>query len=196
MARPTPTPAPPQEYTGPVVEAMSPSVAESIRSVFAAFIWHAGVVQDAMACAAFLKFNSELTKQGSSISHSINLATEKASRETKTRQRHSVEVISTAYLNYKEIDMMEKSAANANTNRNIRHLGGEPTAGLRESSIPEEREGGAAVEHVPVPGLPPTLGQLVLLWEGVVLNCLDNIVEQSSLNNWSKNRGASMRRQR
>ena len=31
---------PPQ---GPVVEAMSPSVAESIRAVFAAFIWHAGV---------------------------------------------------------------------------------------------------------------------------------------------------------
>ena len=29
---------------GPVVEAMSTSVAESIQAVFAAFIWHAGVV--------------------------------------------------------------------------------------------------------------------------------------------------------
>merc|ERR1719430_2900005 len=118
--RPRTVPAPSvphHDYTGPVVEAMSPSVAESIRSVFAAFIWHAGVVQDAMACASFLKFNSGLTKQGSGTSTSINLATEKATRETKAKQRHSVEVISTAYLNYKEIDMIEKSAANANTNR-------------------------------------------------------------------------------
>ena len=190
--RPRTVPAPSvphHDYTGPVVEAMSPSVAESIRSVFAAFIWHAGVVQDAMACASFLKFNTELTKQGSGITHSINMATEKASRETKAKQRHSVEVISTAYLNYKENDMMEKSAANANTNRNIRQEA--TTPGIRESAIPEEREGG--VGEV-VPGLPPTLGQLVVLWEGVVLSCLDNIVEQSSLNSWSKQSRSSLRR--
>ena len=43
--------------SGPIKEAMSPSVAESIRSVFAAFIWHEGIVHDAMAAAAFLKFH-------------------------------------------------------------------------------------------------------------------------------------------
>ena len=47
-----------------MVEAMSPSVAESIHSVFATFIWHAGVVQDAMACASFLKFNSGADQAG------------------------------------------------------------------------------------------------------------------------------------
>lgn len=39
----------------PVKEAMSPSVAESIRSVFAAFVWHEGIVHDAMAVASYLK---------------------------------------------------------------------------------------------------------------------------------------------
>jgi E3 ubiquitin-protein ligase MYCBP2 len=173
-----------------VVEAMSPSVAESIRSVFAAFIWHAGVVQDAMACASFLKFNTDLTKQGSGSPQGLGMASDKGSRETKARQRHSVEVISTTYLNYKEIDMMDKSAANANTNRNIRQQA-EAGAGMRESSIPEEQEGGTELDIVP--GLPPTLGQLVLLWEGVVLNCLDNIVEQNGLNNWSKTSRGSVR---
>merc|ERR1719228_1665394 len=84
---------------------------------------------------------------------------------------------------------MDKSAANANTNRNIRQEA--TTPGLRETAIPEEREGG--VGEV-VPGLPPTLGQLVVLWEGVVLSCLDNIVEQSSLNSWSKQSRSSLRR--
>jgi len=180
--------AAPPEYSGPVVEAMSPSVAESIRSVFAAFIWHAGVVQDAMACASFLKFNTGLTKQGSGTSTSINLATEKATRETKAKQRHSVEVISTAYLNYKEIDMIEKSAANANTNRNVTRYLADVAPGIREP-IPEDRETKEGSPDLnPVPGLPPTLGQLVLLWEGIVLNCLDTIVEQSTLNSWTKDR--------
>ena len=40
----------------------------------------------------------------------------------------------------------------------------------------------------PFPGLPATLGQLVLLWEGIVLSCLDTIVEQSSANTWNKER--------
>jgi len=180
--------AAPPEYSGPVVEAMSPSVAESIRSVFAAFIWHAGVVQDAMACASFLKFNTGLTKQGSGTSTSINLATEKASRETKAKQRHSVEVISTAYLNYKDIDMIEKSAVNANTNRNVTRYLADVAPGIREP-IPEDREAKEGSPDLnPVPGLPPTLGQLVLLWEGIVLNCLDTIVEQSTLNSWTKDR--------
>ena len=40
-----------------------------------------------------------------------------------------------------------------------------------------------------VPGLPLTLGQLVILWEGIVLSCLDNILEQTSANNtWNKER--------
>ena len=55
---------------GLIKEAMSPSVAESIRSVFAAFIWHEGIVHDAMAAAAFLKFHPRFL-----INHLIGINT-------------------------------------------------------------------------------------------------------------------------
>lgn len=48
-------------------EALSPSVAESIRAVFAALLWHEGIVHDAMACASFLKFYPTLSKQGVTV---------------------------------------------------------------------------------------------------------------------------------
>lgn len=41
---------------------MSPTVAECMRAVFAAFMWHEGIVHDAMACASFLKFHPNLAK--------------------------------------------------------------------------------------------------------------------------------------
>ena len=45
-----------------VKEALSPSVAECLRAIFAAFLWHEGIVHDAMACASYLKFHPDLTK--------------------------------------------------------------------------------------------------------------------------------------
>ena len=42
---------------------MSPSLAQCVRAVFAAFMWHEGIVHDAMACASFLKFHPKLPKQ-------------------------------------------------------------------------------------------------------------------------------------
>lgn len=42
--------------------ALPPTVAESLRAVFAAFLWHEGIVHDAMACASFLKFHPMLPK--------------------------------------------------------------------------------------------------------------------------------------
>ena len=42
---------------------MSPSTAECLRAVFAANLWHQGLVHDAMACASFLKFHPNLPKQ-------------------------------------------------------------------------------------------------------------------------------------
>lgn len=54
-------------FREPVKEAMSPSVAESLRATFAAFLWHEGIVHDAMACASFLKFHPTLPKQGAMV---------------------------------------------------------------------------------------------------------------------------------
>lgn len=41
---------------------MSPSLAECLRAMFAAFLWHKDIVQDAMACASFLKFHPTYAK--------------------------------------------------------------------------------------------------------------------------------------
>ena len=50
------------DRTKEVKEAMSPSMAECVRAVFAAFMWHEGIVHDAMAGASFLKFHPDLPK--------------------------------------------------------------------------------------------------------------------------------------
>jgi len=47
--------------------ALSPSMAESLRAVFAAFLWHEGIVHDAMTCASFLKFYPSLPKNGAVV---------------------------------------------------------------------------------------------------------------------------------
>lgn len=38
-------------------------LAESFRAVFAAFLWHEGLVYDAMACSTYLKFHPSLPKR-------------------------------------------------------------------------------------------------------------------------------------
>ena len=156
---------------GPVKEAMSPSVAESIRSVFAAFVWHEGVVHDTMAVASYLKFQPALTKQGTfTMSPGVQQspkgnANSNENPHEKARQRHSVEVISTAYLKAKA-DSLDKSSINANTNQN------KPTP--TDESIPEEETGLQ-------PTMPPTLKLLVLLWEEIRSYCKHAILQQIML---------------
>ena len=163
------------DSSGPITEAMSPSVAESIRAVFAAFIWHSGISQDTMACASYLKFTPGIVKEGTSQG-----ATSKDTKSDaqKAMQRHSMDVISN-YLNFPDF---EKYSLNANRNMNIPHSG-RGLSGLAEA-IPELEE--AKQNQDVVPGLPQTLGQLVLLWEGIVLTCLDTILSQGTINQWSK----------
>jgi len=98
---------------------MSPSTAECLRAVFAANLWHQGLVHDAMACASFLKFHPNLPKQVESIvlrgdqGYAINchcngvskllytfllffsFFSNRRTREERARQRHSVEILST-----------------------------------------------------------------------------------------------------
>ncbi|XP_047115899.1 E3 ubiquitin-protein ligase highwire-like [Schistocerca piceifrons] len=121
----------------PVKEAVSPSVAEAMRAIFAAFLWHEGIVHDAMACASFLKFHPSLPKQGALVvtrqpvgsgggggaggPGSDGRPKSELTKEQRARQRHSVEV-STAgtYLQIQPstLETLTRSAANANANRN------------------------------------------------------------------------------
>lgn len=77
----------------PAKQAMSPSVAECARAVFAAFLWHEGIVHDAMACSSFLKFNPELSKEHAPIRSSLTQQPAEE-KETKLKNRHSLEISS------------------------------------------------------------------------------------------------------
>ncbi|KAG8452232.1 hypothetical protein GDO86_004144 [Hymenochirus boettgeri] len=78
----------------PAKEAMSPSVAECARAVFAAFLWHEGIVHDAMACSSFLKFNPDLSKEHAPIRSSLNSQQPIEEKEIKLKNRHSIEISS------------------------------------------------------------------------------------------------------
>ncbi|KFM80170.1 putative E3 ubiquitin-protein ligase MYCBP2, partial [Stegodyphus mimosarum] len=112
-----------------VKEAMTPSVAECLRAVFAAFLWHEGIVHDAMACASFLKFNPTLPKQITSVPHVAvreKRDTSPLTREQKARYRHSVEVASPSLLTFQYFESFSPAPFNANINKNK----------LRKTSVP------------------------------------------------------------
>lgn len=93
--------------------ALPSSLAESLRAVFAAFLWHEGIVHDAMACASFLKFHPELPKNLAAIdADAVEQDAQRAAavaaasaadgmtREQRAQQRYSVEVANAGnYLN-------------------------------------------------------------------------------------------------
>merc|ERR550532_3402312 len=109
-----------------------------------------------MACASFLKHNTGLTKRGSG-SHpgpGTNTQSKNLANEKKARQRHSVEVISTAYLDYKQLETMENSNANVNANRNVTKYLADISGGVIEA-IPEDSEtkdkAEVEIDHNPMP---------------------------------------------
>ncbi|XP_063236464.1 E3 ubiquitin-protein ligase MYCBP2 isoform X2 [Bacillus rossius redtenbacheri] len=160
----------------PVKPAVSPSVAESLRAVFAAFLWHEGVVHDAMACASFLKFHPGLPKQGALVvtrPHGPQDPGEASSREQRARQRHSVEV-STAgtYLHIQPatLETLTRSAATASASRSRARKQHSEGVISEEAALPET-----------VAVLPPALRSLVVLWEELSRSCLQAIAQHSVL---------------
>lgn len=164
----------------PVKQAMSPSVAEALRAVFAAFLWHEGIVHDAMACASFLKFHPTLPKQGALVvtrhGHHENTPIDKRrqelSKEERARQRHSVEVSNAGtYLHIQPstLESLTRSAANASANRNRRKI---PEHVIKEDT-PTDTFGGYHTISV----LPPALKALVYLWEELT-SCCNQAISQ------------------
>lgn len=83
-------------------QALSPSVAETIRAIFAAFLWHEGLVHDAIACASFLKFHPLIPKNNvyGMDETMVEQQHDALTKEEKIQQRHSVEITNTSnYLN-------------------------------------------------------------------------------------------------
>ncbi|XP_060534839.1 E3 ubiquitin-protein ligase MYCBP2 isoform X2 [Cylas formicarius] len=162
----------------PVKQATSPSVAESLRAGFAAFLWHEGIVHDAMACASFLKFHPTLPKQGALVVTRPDLTVEKRqkelTKEEKARQRHSVEVSNAGYLHIQPstLESLTRSAANASANRNRSRK-------ITDGIIKEE-DSNRSYNYQTISVLPPALKSLVHLWEELTTTCLQTISEQTA----------------
>nr|XP_006639089.1 PREDICTED: E3 ubiquitin-protein ligase MYCBP2 isoform X16 [Lepisosteus oculatus] len=154
----------------PAKQAMSPSVAECARAVFAAFLWHEGIVHDAMACSSFLKFNPELTKEHAPIRSSLNCQQAMDEKENKLKNRHSLEISSA--LNMFNIsphgpDISKMGSINKNKVLSM----------LKEPPLPEKCEDGKAepvsfdtTSHSATKTkspLPLTLQHLVAFWEDI-----------------------------
>jgi E3 ubiquitin-protein ligase MYCBP2 len=184
---------------GPVPEAMSPSVAESIRAVFAAFIWHEGVVHDTMAVASYLKFHPSLTKEvpvGPDVKGEPKTASLPAAeppsgtRKKKTtksdgkrgKQRHSVEVISASYLKAKPHDSVEGVSAatvcGGNSNANVNFNAEKNAATAATRALPELIPLNQALMQIRDSDLPLTLRLLIMLWEEVRSYCSHAITQQ------------------
>ncbi|XP_031649241.1 E3 ubiquitin-protein ligase MYCBP2 isoform X10 [Oncorhynchus kisutch] len=156
--------------TEPAKQAMSPSVAECARAVFAAFLWHEGIVHDAMACSSFLKFNPERTKEHAPIRSSLGGQGSQEEKESKLKNRHSLEISSA--LNMFNIsphgpDISKMGSINKNKVLSM----------LKEPPLPEKCEDGKG-EHVSFEVathptmraksiLPLTLQHLVAFWEDI-----------------------------
>ncbi|XP_062420974.1 E3 ubiquitin-protein ligase MYCBP2 isoform X2 [Pungitius pungitius] len=155
--------------TEPAKQAMSPSVAECSRAVFAAFLWHEGIVHDAMACSSFLKFNPDLTKEHAPIRSSVG-GQGAEEKESKLKNRHSLEISSA--LNMFNIaphgpDISKMGSINKNKVLSM----------LKEPPLPEKCEEGkgeaTGYEMTSHPALrtksilPLTLQHLVAFWEDI-----------------------------
>ncbi|XP_056320942.1 E3 ubiquitin-protein ligase MYCBP2 isoform X8 [Danio aesculapii] len=155
--------------TEPAKQAMSPSVAECARAVFAAFLWHEGIVHDAMACSSFLKFNPELTKEHAPIRNSLSCQQGFDEKESKLKNRHSLEISSA--LNMFNIsphgpDISKMGSINKNKVLSM----------LKEPPLPEKCEDGKEsvsyemTSHSSIRSksiLPLTLQHLVAFWEDI-----------------------------
>ncbi|XP_043104369.1 E3 ubiquitin-protein ligase MYCBP2 isoform X2 [Puntigrus tetrazona] len=154
----------------PAKQAMSPSVAECARAVFAAFLWHEGIVHDAMACSSFLKFNPELTKEHAPIRNSLSCQQGFEEKESKLKNRHSLEISSA--LNMFNIsphgpDISKMGSINKNKVLSM----------LKEPPLPEKCEDGKSdavsyemTSHSSMRSksiLPLTLQHLVAFWEDI-----------------------------
>ncbi|KAK0177727.1 hypothetical protein PV328_001747 [Microctonus aethiopoides] len=171
-----------------IKEAISPSVAECLRAVFAAFLWHEGIVHDAMACASFLKFHPSLPKNGALVVtrqtfvHSNDKNKDELTKEQRARQRHSVEVSNAGnYLHIQPstLETLTRSAAGANANRNRNKK--QDTAMIKENEMSGNNKLMSLPETHTVAILPPALKSLVFLWEELSNNCLQAIEQQTIL---------------
>ncbi|XP_041463247.1 E3 ubiquitin-protein ligase MYCBP2-like isoform X4 [Lytechinus variegatus] len=127
--------------------AIATSVAECVRCVFAAFLWHEGLVHDAMACASFLKFNPGMTKQSTCTISPQEPVNTHNKRELKLKNRHSMDLSKSMsdgiFFSSSEFSIQEHPL-NQNIMSNCR---------LSDKTLEEAKKG---LESAPAPQTVPT----------------------------------------
>ncbi|XP_029344279.1 E3 ubiquitin-protein ligase highwire-like [Acyrthosiphon pisum] len=151
-------------------------MAESLRAVFAAFLWHEGIVHDAMTCASFLKFYPSLPKNGAVV-------TKRMTERNKDRgpQRHSVEVTTGAggyrHIRPNEVNRpkpgMALPAEGAITEESMTSSSNSELADSHHAQ--PEPSGGGGECRTTVNFLPPALNCMVRLWDQIAADMLQII---------------------
>lgn len=164
---------------------LSPSVAECLRAVFAAFLWHEGIVHDAMACASFIKFYPTLNKRGALMANNMPVgstdAQSKMTKEQKARQRHSVEVSNHNYLNVQVSNTEELQKFNVNNKLDV-----EDSAECHSNSTLRNNNPVSPMLSTVIEGtscslslsqneLPLVLKNIVYLWEEISASCFQSM---------------------
>ncbi|RWS30275.1 E3 ubiquitin-protein ligase MYCBP2-like isoform X6, partial [Leptotrombidium deliense] len=158
----------------PVKEAMSNCVAECLRAVFAAFVWHEGILHDAMAAASYLKFNSNLPKESVKNSRvtdcesiSVKHRPHSSAIKQKAKFRHSVEVSQLSALQQEcyengNLELNKPISESEQSNENTE---------VKEDVAQNETETTESEVNL----IPQTLVYLLTLWEEVSQACLSSI---------------------
>uniref|UniRef100_H3A1N3 RCR-type E3 ubiquitin transferase n=1 Tax=Latimeria chalumnae TaxID=7897 RepID=H3A1N3_LATCH len=164
----------PKKAVEPAKQAMSPSVAECARAVFAAFLWHEGIVHDAMACSSFLKFNPELSKEHAPIRSNLTSQQSADEKETKLKNRHSLEISSALNMfNISPHGPDISKMGSINKNKVLSMLKEPPLHEKCEDAKAESTSDDAPGPHQTTSKskspLPLTLQHLVAFWEDISL---------------------------
>lgn len=153
-------------------EAMSPSVAQCLRAVYAAFVWHEGIVHDAMACASFLKFHPDLPRT-KRFPHKT--ATEKTAADPILTRRYTTSEVTNLNMN-EAVKVIESVRTKERHNSESKTLDKEPAVtGPSASAAEAATPGGDADKES---GLPPTLRHLLHFWEELSMTTL-KVIEQN-----------------
>ncbi|CAH0716569.1 unnamed protein product, partial [Brenthis ino] len=142
--------------------ALSPAQAECLRAVFAALLWHEGIVHDAIACAAFLKFHPQLPKAGARV-----VTRPPHDAPPPRPQRHSVEVSNAGqylHIHQSTLETLTRSGTDASTSRAHKTDIDMP---IREEDAGTSSAPDAGPSSSVVNVLPPALRALVALWDAL-----------------------------
>ena len=139
-----------------IIQALSPAVAECQRAVYAAFLWHQGLVHDAMASSFHLKLHPSLSKE------MVHQGSNKGSEESTVGERKD-----SSEKKVDEGDEKKESDAVTEDKKEPVEEKKEPVEKkpiVKDDSKKSSKEG---------PSLPPTLSHLVTFWEEISAKVLE-----------------------